>query len=220
MISMSTKRAQSRGFSLVEMIAALAIVSIVSLALFQSTSQWLRLSARASDAAERSVADAIGLSRFQHVVRGLAIGWPEEGAAFAGDGGGFSGLTRSPLDAAEPGLVAFAIRRARAATTGQSDVLYESGAAGWVIAEGDGAELAFHYLASDGRWRPTWPPSEAPRPGPNQDTQLLDIPPLPLAVRLVRSYPDGARAVWLAPVGDDVAPRLRNSDFIGGDDDR
>lgn len=188
-----------RGFSLLELIASLAIVSLVSAALFQSMAAWMRLSARAGAAADETLTSIAGQQMFDRAVGGMTFAWPEEtNAQFIGAADGFSGLSRSPLQGLFPQLsvIQFSVRSPRPGEKG--GIIYTSGAADWTLQEFDG-RATLSYLGEDGVWRPSWPPASNPEPGPFADADYYAIPKLPAAIRL--SYlNDGAENVWIADI--------------------
>ncbi len=207
-------RAAQRGFSLLETIAALAIIALASLALFQSASLWFRLSASAADAADSATSGVIALERFQSLVRGLIYAWPEQAdEIFVGGPDGFRGLTRTPLHFADPGPEPVAVR-IEPGEEGDA-LVYRSGLLAWTILDGrqvrSGA-LGFSYLGADGVWRAAWPPEATPIANPGDDPSLFRTPQLPLAIRLTAQ--DGTPFAWIADIGGDRSPSPRNQDIL------
>ncbi|MEM8770369.1 MAG: prepilin-type N-terminal cleavage/methylation domain-containing protein [Pseudomonadota bacterium] len=199
----SSSKAQ-KGFSLLELIASLAIVSLVSAALFQSAGQWFRLSARAADAADQTVQRVTDQSLFEYAVSGLAPAWPEQTELlFRGDRNGFSGLSRTPLQTAAPAFVFINISIDR--SHAGASVIYASGDTRWNLLSPIGADAGFSYLGADGAWRDTWPPAVNPEPGPFNDAAFYSIPQTPLAIRLIADDVR-QRRVWIADVKS--APHL------------
>jgi hypothetical protein len=199
-----------------EMIAALAIIATASLALFQSIGFWLRLSSAATDASNAALAASIELERFQTVVRGLTYAWPEQADdQFTGDQNGFSGLTRRPLNFADPGFERVRLSVVRQETF--SSLIYSAPDTTWTIATaGPGGSLAFSYLGIDGVWRAAWPPATAPMANAIDDPALFRTPQLPVAIRL--TYAGDKPFAWIADIGDDPTPAARTQDLIGDAD--
>ncbi len=200
-----------RGFSLLELIASLAIVSLVSAALFQSIAAWMQLSARASAAAEGSLSAIAGQRMFDRIVGGLTFAWPEEDAfRFVGAADGFSGVAAAPLHGFHPHLapVRVIVRRPDGEERGR--ITYQSGDIEWALQALDGT-AALSYLGADGVWRSTWPPAANPEPGPFDDAAYFDTPQLPLAIRA--SFSDGdASSAWIADISGHprIPQRLRD----------
>ena len=63
------------GFSLLEVLIALAIMSLTSLALFQSMSRMLYISDRAIDVSEQSLENAVSNLTIRQLVDGLVPSW-------------------------------------------------------------------------------------------------------------------------------------------------
>ena len=178
-----------RGFSLVEVLVALAITSLASLALFQSLSIWVRLSAKTSNAAERALGRAITSDQFRTVVTALVPAWPEqENQIFSGEPSFFRGLTAKPLGSIDPDLtrVTFTLEQRE----GQIALVYSAAssdvganAEGWALKIYPGTSARFEYLGLDGAWYPVWPPAETPEAGPFADALLYETPQLPEAIR-------------------------------------
>ncbi len=206
------KSTDQRGFSLLELIASLAIVSLVSAALFQSMASWMRLSSRASGAAEASLAAIAGQQMFDRIVGGLIFAWPEETARrFVGAADGFSGITTTPLHGLHPQLASASIVVLRPNNATRGRIVYRSDEIEWTLREFDGA-AAFSYLGADGAWRESWPPETNPDPGSFGDAAYFDTPQLPAAIRL--SFDDGGNStVWIADIASDPRIPQRVQDF-------
>ncbi len=185
--------------------ASLAIVSLVSAALFQSMAAWMRLSARASAAADQSLTAIAGQQMFDRAVGELTFAWPEETASrFIGASDGFSGLSAAALQGIYPRLAAIQVSLERPSDTQRGRIVYQSGATNWTLQEFDGT-ASLSYLGADGDWRANWPPSTNPEPGPFADAAFFETPQLPLAIRVSFSDGDTAKA-WIADIYSD--PRI------------
>ncbi|MEL6379802.1 MAG: prepilin-type N-terminal cleavage/methylation domain-containing protein [Pseudomonadota bacterium] len=219
-------RAGAAGFSLLEVLIALAITSLASLALFQSMSAWFAISAKTTGAAERALGGVVHNQQFRAVVGGLLPGWPyrpEE--AFIGRADFFSGLTTASLHQREQGLAVVSMELLKDQRSGAITLSYAARAGGedtgWIMERFPAAtDGAFSYFGADGRWYPTWPPAKNPEPGPFTDAELFDTPPLPLAVKMVVTGPKAAggttatRTVLIAPVESDPILPIRPGDFL------
>ncbi len=208
----ASKISEQRGFSLLELIASLAIVSLVSAALFQSMAAWMRLSARASAAADASLSSIAGQQMFDRIVGGLVFAWPEEETSyFVGASDGFSGLSATPLHGIYPRLAPVRMSIIKAENSQPGRVVYQSENVEWTLRDFSGA-AAFSYLGADGAWRATWPPTTNPEPGPFDDAAYFDVPQLPLAVRA--SFSDGDETVaWIADIAGDPKIPQRMQDL-------
>lgn len=196
---------RQRGFSLLELIASLAIVSLVSAALFQSIAGWMRLSARAGAAADETLASIAGQHMFDRAVGGLVFAWPEEtNSRFIGAADGFSGLSKRPLQGLFPGLTDIQIVIQSAEADERGRVAYISDQANWTLQEFDGS-ATFSYFGADGAWRSSWPPAVNPEPGPFADAQFFNTPQLPEAIRLTYTVGE-AEYVWIADISGN--PRI------------
>ncbi len=201
-----------RGFTLLELIAALAIVALVSAALFQSTGQWLRLSTQASDAANESLSGVANQTMFSEVVSGIVQAWPEEiDRRFIGEPAGFSGLTKTPLHGIAPNLSHASM--SIVSNGSAAGVIYRSGDIEWILKTLDNASAGFSYLGADGVWRSAWPPSETPEPGPFNDAQFYDTPNAPLAIRLTIDGPGGSET-WIADIAGNPQLPMRVQDLL------
>ncbi len=206
-----------KGFSLVELVAALAIVSLLSLTLFQSTRAWLDLSTRSANAAERAIGEIVMQSVFAEVVGGMINAWPEEtDKLFVGVSQGFSGLTRRPAEGAGQGLV-LATFDVRPYQDGQA-LFYETSQSSWpLFTVPTGIEAGFTYLGADGVWRSTWPPEINPDPDPLNDNTLYTTPQLPLAIRF-SAQGGPAPVTWIADIASASFSEQRDQDLLIGEE--
>ncbi len=175
-----------RGFSLLETLFALAIMSIASLALFQSTSSMLSLSDRAVKAGERTVNKSLDRLAISRVIDGMMPHWPHQpGTAFEGQSRALRGLSSAPLSAnmGGPELV---MLRLQAGKNGQETLIYspENTQESWEIMTGLPPGARFEYMGIDQEWYAIWPPEVTPERGYFDDGKLQRTPALPQAVRL------------------------------------
>ncbi len=189
-----------RGYSLLELIASLAIVSLVSAALFQSAGAWLQLSTRSSAAADDALASIATQQMFDRVVGGLIYAWRDEPAGyFIGAVDGFSGLTATPLHGVAPQLLAVEVAALQPQDGRPGRIVYSAGGVDrWTLRTFDGA-TTFSYLGADGEWRTSWPPANNPEPGPFDDAAFFETPQLPLAIRVTVSESGGGE-IWIADI--------------------
>lgn len=211
-VSIGTALARGRGgFSLIELLTALAITAIVASIFFQSIQSQMQLAAKVRGSAANALGRSVDYYRFQSVAGAMIAAWPgEAGAAFRGGPEGFSGVTRSPLRAGPARLLVaiFALQREPDGVA----LTYDDGAANWVIARFPVADASLRYLGADGEWRPAWPPEENPDPGPYGDARFFATPQLPLAVRI-----DAGDVSWIAPIESAPLTIARPEDVFGGE---
>lgn len=202
---------RARGFSLVELLVATAIIAAISAALFQSIGQWLSLSNRAAEAAARSIGAGADRELFAAAVEGLIFAWPErEDETFAGGPQGFSGVTRSAPHALAPSLQKISISVER--QDGYGAIVYRGDNLAWGLRQSPGLSAEFSYLGADGVWRPAWPPADNPTLDPLNDPSSFPIPQTPLAIRIDMRDQRGA-STWIAEVASDFRIPLRNRDL-------
>lgn len=178
------------GFSLLETLFALVIMSFASMALFQSTSAMLSLSDRAVAAAERSVDRALDRRALGDVLKSLVPHWPEqEGTAFTGDPTRLRGVSSAALSDTL-GLQPFVMQLVRDDTRlgqyrlGYQNVNEDDDAPLWTLSDALPPDARFSYLGVDNRWYQNWPPQQTPVTPYFNDARFIDPPALPLAIKL------------------------------------
>lgn len=183
-----------------ETLLALAIMSVASLALFQSTTTLLRLSDRTVNAALKSQDKAVIQESFARLIGGLVLAWPDDKKQiFKGESRGFSGLTRTPLQTLLPGLLGFSLGVESGSQ--ETQLVYRSKGVEWVLQRFPYADARFSYLGADNVWRSQWPPEKAPKVDAFGSENFMDPPSFPLAIRLsVGAGSEESRVVWIAMV--------------------
>lgn len=184
-------RPAGRGFTLMEMLAVLTLVSLLGTLLVQA----LGFFAARYDAVKRSQREAGAVALAQHwfatAVGGIVpVGVRER--KFRGDGSTFAGTTLQPLAGASgvPAEVRWTVAR------GTSSVVYRehglaaaAGEIAWPLRVPGEDSLSFQYADAQGRWHDEWPVPEAP------------LEWTPSLIRLIGSERAGApRTVWIARV--------------------
>ena len=203
-MSRGADTARTAGFTLLETLIALAVMSLVSLVAFQSLSQLGALSTRAGDAAERTVDRALDRAQFVSLLSGVTPAWPEDAAnAFRGNARAARGLSVGVPLSETPGLAAFAL-----SIDGDGALVLagDDGPARTLATPAPAARIA--YLGTDRLWRESWPP-DAPIPfgpadapeGTVRPDHILALPPaVPEAIRI--EFTDGT--AWIAPRATDA----------------
>lgn len=208
------------GFSLLETLFALAIMSIASLALFQSTSAMLQVSDRAVRTGERTLNSELDRIVTSNIVEGIMTPWPEHtDSAFTGSAREFSGLsTGTPqAGAARPArftltlerqnsgsvLIYRAVNEVRIARAPRAGSVEPAAAESWVLMHSLPEAARFEYMGIDQKFYNIWPPLETPSRGYFNDDILMKGEALPEAIRLITAQ---EQTLWTAPL--DQAARL------------
>ncbi|PHR93588.1 MAG: hypothetical protein COA69_02820 [Robiginitomaculum sp.] len=197
------------GFTLLETLISLAILSVVSLALFQSTASLLRITDRAVFAGERTLEGAIARKTFRVSVGGLTSAWEErEQDVFYGNAVMFSGLSTDvpTLSAQRLQRVSYTLVRQDMGTF-VMDV--EVDAQAWSLKAFSADHAEFSYLGSDQKWYTSWPPEDVPSPGFFDDAIYMDMPQLPLAIRF-HGEDQGRPFDWIATISGTHAVPYRD----------
>ena len=207
-INQPIKRGNVAGFTLLETLISLAILSVVSLALFQSTSMLLRITDRAVQAGERALESSIARKTFRSSIGGLTLGWSEHKEdIFIGNERSLSGLSRDV-----PALFAQRLQRVSFhliptdTDTITLEVRMEDSV--WSLHEFTAQRAKFSYLGTDQKWYEAWPPQQTPSTGFFDDAAYLQIPQLPLAVR-ISGVNRGEKFSWVADIADVHRPLYR-----------
>lgn len=186
---------RSRGFSLLEALVTLVILSMIATVLMQSLSQVLGLRERVLRSEREARIAGLEERWFRESVGAAVADLPGAAAVFQGDARAVRFLGLDPVGGGAAGPVEWRL----AADGAGLGLDYREGTRrfrfdGLALREGQ-----FRYLDAEGRWQPRWPPEAAEggdaRPGP-----VPSAPALPRAVELSMAGPDGRR-VWLADVG-------------------
>ncbi|PHR53888.1 MAG: hypothetical protein COA47_16415 [Robiginitomaculum sp.] len=187
------------GFSLLETLIALAILSLVTLAMFQSTSSLLRITDRAMVAGDRTLESAIARKAFRTSVGSLIPAWDEQTIwKFKGGPDEFSGLSAAVPSALDHLLQPVTVSLAEN-SPGEISLVVTAEGQSWDVEKFRATRASFTYLGMDRTWYDIWPPREIPKPGFYDDEKYMDMPLLPLAIRLSGAGINSNFA-WLATV--------------------
>lgn len=179
------------GFTLLEAIVTLVIVSLLVAVLMQSLSHALNLRTRLLRVQAEARTDFLQEAWFRDAVSGAQADFDDALGAMDGSAEALSYATPVPL-------VAQGMSRARwwlAGPPGAVSLRYsDSAAEDLVIVRGPLRDASFAYLSRDGEWRDTW------RPDPDDPERL------PRLVRFEATTPRG-RLHWLVPLLADPIPK-------------
>lgn len=185
-----------RGFTLMEMLVTLVLVSFATLLVYQMLGSY-RI------ARERAMARSGGVDRqvlfeswFRASVQGLFI---DNTLSFSGDRTAFSGTTLNPLYAGEGVPVEVQWRLAEREGGGREIIYSENGSERWRVTLAGAASAYFVYLETSGKPDYRWPLEDAP-PTP---------PTLPAVIALVREDEAGTDRALAASVLGPLEPVLR-----------
>jgi len=185
-----------RGFTLLEMLVVLVIITLVITLLFQSLAYMVALRSRFLGQLEAVQTGALQEYWFRTSTAGLLADHEdiEKPRLFKGQAMRFAGLTLAGLDAMPGVPVPFAWELAE---EGQNSVLRYLPASGqaWEVARWSGKAEGFAYLGDEGKWHSQWPP-----------TSGLEPPQLPVAVSLSAQRRQGA-FTWVIKLVDLREPR-------------
>ena len=184
-----------RGFSLLEALVTLVIVSLVVTVLMQSLLYVLGMRERVLRADREGRTAALHERWFRESVASAVGDRPQDASPFRGDSRGLSFLSHSPLRG--PGLAPVAWRLVEA-SRGRAGLDYAQGDATWPVLPQALEGAAFAYLDSRGEWHDAWPLESRPDEA------------LPRAVRLSATR-DGRPLLWWVAVaaGPGLLPTLR-----------
>lgn len=181
------------GFSLLEVLVALAIMSLTTLALFQSFNQLNAVSDRVVRSTTNSLDSFVEREVFDDVVSGLIAGWEDEGSTdFRGHETAFTSLAALTMasEFAQLSQVTVQLDRGRDQTPviryliGEQTLTYP-------IPEALSPRLT--YLGWDQNWYSDWPLEQAPSTGFFDDAIYAVRPQLPMAIRVIED--DGSDRV-------------------------
>lgn len=197
------ERAQA-GFTLLEMIVTLVVVSLIVVVLMQALQQALGLRTRLLRFERETRMATLQEEWFRDSVSAAVVDLPDALGPMQGDAGAFAMVSAAPLQGAGPVRIGWSLGDDG---HGAQALVYTAGA-------GDGAravrvvaglqDAAFSYLGADGRWRGAWK-QEAGKPLP-----------LPRMVRL-QATTDAGHLLWLVAIASDGRDQriLRPEQFNG-----
>jgi prepilin-type N-terminal cleavage/methylation domain-containing protein len=193
------------GFTLVEVLITLVLLSMVAAIVLGSFGQMLNARARLRPYLDQSEETALVAGWFRQTVQALIADYDTGKNRFAASADAFSGLTASPLlgPAGTPTAFAWALRYDAALDL--TFLEYREKPHDTVeIARWSGEDAAFRYYGQDQEWRRVWPPTD-----PDSSTTAMQLPQL---VRLGglpgELFPTIVAAPRAAPVPRPALPGL------------
>lgn len=198
------------GFSLFEVLIALAIMSVISLALFQSTTQLLSVSEKSVNVTGKTIDVFVLNETFQSLVIGIVPAWDEdEDNIFKGNEDQFSGLVAGSALLQQGGVKRFSANVSSLNNSqNKSFIDFEFDGAPLLSQTVEGMAYQFSYLGWDQKWYNFWPPEEIPSTGFEGDNLFLEMPQLPEAIRL-SSQNDNAPFFLIASRNETAYPAGR-----------
>jgi len=208
------QKAQKRGeqgFTLLETLMALAMMSIISLALFQSLGQMLAVSDRAVRIGNNAFDQFSNDAGYRDFVGDIIGTWTQiDPFIFKGNGQQISGLAVSPLIVdQQTGAQNFTLSLESLPEQNnlppQFRLILESpglspNSVGLrpkpILAVFEGQSPRFVYLSYDETPRTLWPPETVPSPGILTDHNFMDIPRLPHAIGLEYEKDGQTLTLW------------------------
>lgn len=196
------KKHGSSGFTLVEMLVVLVIVSMTSAVIFQAFDRVYRLQSRFGVELFDAQQGAMSIDWFRQTVQGLLSDYADGANKFSGSAHEFSGLSTNPLSEEYGSTTGIKWRISFDPGTGGTQLVYADAAGESTIAEWQGGAARFIYVDDKLESHENWPPA------------LGMWPQLPKLIRL-EAVDRGATLVIMAmPVGSPV-PLPRPQDFFG-----
>lgn len=191
---MSVRGARRSGFTLMEMLVTLVLISFATMLMFQMLGSYRIANERVRGQAGLIDRNALFQAWFRDSVHGL---YAAPNLHFVGDPATFTATTLNPLYAPEgsPVKIGWALREGAG---GAAEIVYsEDGRERWRLPLQGGGEVEFAYF--DPAWRETdvWPP------------KLGKVNPeaLPAVVGLMRRFEAGDRPLLVAVLGPLEPPR-------------
>lgn len=168
---------QQAGFTLVEVLVTLALLSMVAAIVFGSLAQVLDARARLRPYLDRSEETVLVASWFRQTVQALIADYDTGKNRFTATASGFSGLTASPLIGPPGTPTAFSWRLKYDPGIDVTLLEYAEKPSNTIqIARWSGKDAVFSYYGQDQEWRRAWPPTDL-------DASATRVQ-LPLLVRL------------------------------------
>ena len=203
-----TRDPEQTGFTLVEVLVTLVLLSMVVAIVFGSLGQVLDARARLRPYLDRSEQTALVASWLRQTVQALVADYDTGKNRFTASANAFSGLTASPLLGPAGTPTAFTWALIYDPASDRTFLRYKEKPSDAVeIARWSGKDAVFSFYGQDQEWHDVWPPTDA-----GTSTTAMQLPQL---VRLgglpSELFPTIVAAPRAAPI-----PRPSMPSFIGG----
>jgi prepilin-type N-terminal cleavage/methylation domain-containing protein len=194
----------SRGFSLLEALVTLVIVSLVATVLMQSLLYAMGLRERVLRVDREGRTGVLHERWFRDSVAAAVADRPDGASPFVGDAASVRFLSQSPLDGVGARPVAW---RLEDDVRGLKALVYAQAGDEWTVLSSTLSEGRFEYLDTRGEWHTAWP----------LEARADEL--LPRAVRLTAAH-NGRPLLWWVAVsaGPGLTPALRNQEESPGAD--
>lgn len=197
------------GFTLLEMLVTLVIISLLMVLLMQGLLYALQLRTRTVEQQQRQRITLLQEHWFRSSSAALAPGKADQPEVFSGDRTGFKGLSLAPVlgEVGAPILIEW-----RLANNAEGVVLrYRQGKEqpGWPMTRWDAAtEAGFRYRDDAGQWLDRWPPA-----GLTQSATEPAALQLPTAIELAVVEASGPR-FWLSIIAGRREPKMDVQEWL------
>lgn len=205
-------RITEAGFSLIEILVALAIASLISMLIFGSLQQQYRLIDRVQNASADTLDFQARSRLLSNVIANTVPAWPEsEEDKFAGDAAKISGMTGEAIFGDQLSLQPYSVTlvevgEARIVTLQTDEGVWELGDLP--------RDAELQYYGHDGQWYPKWPPEQAEPKSLEEIAEQAAIGNLPALIRIF-SETETISESWVFSVYSTDGLGLRSRDFVG-----
>jgi prepilin-type N-terminal cleavage/methylation domain-containing protein len=204
----ATDKWEQTGFTLIEVLVTLALLSMVVAVAFGSLRQVLDARSRLRPYLDQSEQTMLVAGWFRQTVQALIADYETGKDRFAGSADRISGLTAAPLAGPSGTPTAFRWSMRYDADTNVTVLEYAERPADTIeITRWPGHDAVFTYYDQNQEWQRAWPPAD-----PDQAKPALQLPQL---VRLGGLAPDLFPTIVAAPRGSPV-PRPVPPSFLSG----
>lgn len=184
------------GFTLLELLITMVIVSVISLGLFQSLSSMLQVTERAVKSGERVFDSALLKKQRVELLASLVPSWPDKKDPFVGGAESFSGVSASLLSLSEDRFGGFEMYLTKRG--GDISVNYRADGLEYVMQNNLPAGAKFIYLGQDSHWYDEWPNKKILSQVSDDNNLIFNPPDLPSAIGLDSGSDEGL--LWVVAI--------------------